>query len=203
MSQREAAKHFNLSRDTVRKMLSFSVPPGYRRQAEIKRPKLDGFTSIIDSIREADRAAPLKQRHTAKRIFDRLKKEFGFTGGYTIVKEYVRDHERRNREMFVPLAHPPGHAQADFGEAVVIIGGVEQKAHFFAFDLPHSDAPYVRAYPAAVAEAWMDGHVHAFAFFGKKPLSILYDNDRCLVAKILPDGTRKRRPCSVRSCRTT
>jgi hypothetical protein len=67
MSQREAAKHFNLSRDTVRKMLSFSVPPGYRRQAEIKRPKLDGFTSIIDSIQEADRA-PLKQRHTAKRM---------------------------------------------------------------------------------------------------------------------------------------
>jgi transposase len=192
MSQREAAKHFNLSRDTVRKMLSFSVPPGYRRQAEIKRPKLDGFTGIIDSIREADRTAPLKQRHTAKRIYQRLKHEFGFTGGYTIVKEYVRDHDRRNREMFVPLAHPPGHAQADFGEALVVIGGVEQKAHFFAFDLPHSDASFVRAYPAAVAEAWMDGHVHAFAFFGKKPLSILYDNDRCLVAKILPDGTRKR-----------
>lgn len=192
MSQREAAKHFNLSRDTVRKMLSFSVPPGYRRQAEIKRPKLDAFVGIIDGILEADRTAPLKQRHTAKKIFDRLKKEFGFTGGYTIVKDCVRDHERRHREMFVPLAHPPGHAQADFGEALVMIGGVERKAHFFAFDLPHSDAGFVRAYPAAVAEAWMDGHVHAFAFFGKKPLSILYDNDRCLVAKILPDGTRKR-----------
>ena len=192
MSQREAAKHFNISRDTVRKMLSFSVPPGYRRQAEIKRPKLDAFVGIIDSIREADRTAPRKQRHTAKRIYQRLKDEFGFTGGYTIVKDYVRNHERRHREMFVPLAHPPGHAQADFGEALVVIGGVEQKAHFFVLDLPHSDASFVRAYPAAVAEAWMDGHVHAFAFFGKKPLSILYDNDRCLVAKILPDGTRKR-----------
>ena len=92
----------------------------------------------------------------------------------------------------MPLAHPPGHAQADFGEAMVIIGGVEQKAHFFAFDLPHSDACYVRAYPAATAEAWVDGHVHAFAFFGRVPLSVLYDNDRCLVAQILPDGTRKR-----------
>ena len=192
MSQREAAKHFNLSRDSIRKMLSFSVPPGYRRQAAVKRPKLDDFIGIIDSIRESDRTTPRKQRHTAKRIFERLKKEYGFTGGYTIVKDYVRDHERRHREMFVPLAHPPGHAQSDFGEAMVVIGGVEQKAYFFAFDLPHSDAPYVRAYPAAVAEAWVDGHVHAFAFFGKKPLSILYDNDRCLVAKILPDGTRKR-----------
>ncbi len=69
---------------------------------------------------------------------------------------------------------------------------VEQKAYFFAFDLPHSDACYVRAYPAANTEAWLDGHVYAFAFFGAVPQSILYDNDRCLVAKIMPDKTRKR-----------
>jgi transposase InsO family protein len=94
--------------------------------------------------------------------------------------------------MFVPLAHAPGHAQADFGEAMVVIGGVEQKAYFFALDLPYSDACFVRAYPAAVSEAWVDGHVHAFAFFGRVPQSVLYDNDRCLVAKILPDGSRKR-----------
>jgi hypothetical protein len=94
--------------------------------------------------------------------------------------------------MFVPLHHPPGHAQADFGEASVFIGGVEQTAHFFAFDLPHSDASFVRAYPTATAEAWVDGHVHAFAFFGGVPQSVLYDNDRCLVARILRDGTRKR-----------
>jgi len=67
-----------------------------------------------------------------------------------------------------------------------------QKAHFFALDLPHSDACFVRAYPAAVSEAWVDGHVHAFAFFGRVPQSVVYDNDRCLVAKILPDGSRKR-----------
>ena len=121
-----------------------------------------------------------------------MRDEHGFTGGYTTVKNYVREHGRRSREMFVPLAHAAGHAQADFGEAMVVIGGVEQKAHFFALDLPHSDACFVRAYPAAVSEAWIDGHVHAFAFFGRVPQSVLYDNDRCLVAKILPDGTRKR-----------
>ena len=59
-------------------------------------------------------------------------------------------------------------------------------------DLPHSDACYIMAYPAATSEAWVDGHVHAFAFFGRVPVSVLYDNDRCLVASILPDGTRKR-----------
>jgi transposase len=158
----------------------------------VKRPKLDGFTEIIDGWLEGDREVHRKQRHTAKRVFERLRDEHGFTGGYTIVKDYMRERERRGREMFVPLAHPPGHAQADFGEAIVVIGGVEQKAHFFVMDLPHSDACFVRAYPAATAEAWIDGHVHAFAFFGKVPQSVLYDNDRCLVSKILPDGTRQR-----------
>ena len=133
-----------------------------------------------------------KQRHTAKRIFERLRDEHDCTGGYTIVKDHVREHHRRRREMYVPLVHPPGHAQADFGEAWAFIGGVKQKVHFFAFDLPHSDASYVRAYLAATAEAWVDGHVHAFSFFGTVPLSILYDNDRCLVSRIERDGTRRR-----------
>ena len=192
MSARAASLYFGISRDSVRKILSFSVPPGYRRTAPIRRPKLDGFTEIIDGWLFEDQGRNRKQRHTAKRVLERLREEHRFTGGYTIIKDYMREHERRGREMFVPLVHQPGHAQADFGEAMVVIGGVEQKAHFFAFDLPHSAACYVRAYPAATAEAWMDGHVHAFAFFGRVPQSILYDNDKCLVARILPGGTRKR-----------
>jgi transposase len=173
-------------------MLSFSVPPGYSRTAVVKRPKLDGFTPIIDQWLIEDQGRNRKQRHTAKRVFERLRDEHGFTGGYTIIKDYMRKQERRGREMFVPLAHAPGHAQADFGEATAVIGGVEQKAHFFALDLPHSDACYVRAYQAATAEAWVDGHVHAFAFFGGVPTSIVYDNDKCLVARIAADGTRIR-----------
>ena len=121
MSQREAALHFNISRDTVAKMMAFSVPPGYRRTAPVKRPKLDAFTGIIDGWLEGDREIHCKQRHTAKRVFERLRDEHGFTGGYTIVKDYMRERERHGREMFVPLAHPPGHAQADFSEAVVAI----------------------------------------------------------------------------------
>lgn len=163
-----------------------------RRRIRCKRPKLDGFTSVIDQWLREDQGRNRKQRHTAKRVFERLRDEHGFTGGYTIIKDYVREQERRGREMFVPLSHPPGHAQADFGEATVVIGGLEQKAHFFALDLPHSDACYVRACQAATAEAWVDGHVHAFAFFGCVPTSILYDNDKCLVARIQPDGTRIR-----------
>ena len=94
--------------------------------------------------------------------------------------------------MSVPLAHPPGHAQADFGEAKVIIAGVDRKAHFLAMDLPQSDACFVKAYPAKTSEALCDAHNAAFAFFGGVPRSILYDNDNLVVARILPDGTRQR-----------
>ena len=127
MSKRAAARHFNISRDTVAKALAFSVPPGYRHTAPIKRPKLEASLGSIDAWLEGDRDAPGKQLHTAKRVFDRLRAEHGFTGGYTIVKDYVRERGRRKREMFVPLAHPPGHAQGDFGEAVAIIGGIERR----------------------------------------------------------------------------
>ncbi len=192
MPQREAARRFGVSREFVKKALAHSVPPGYRRKAPPKRPKLDPYIGIIDRILEEDNRVPPKQRHTSKRIFERLRDEHGFSGGETIVKDYVREHRRRTKEMFVPLAHAPGHAQADFGEAMAIIAGVEQKAHFFAMDLPHSDACFIRAFPAQTSEAWQDGHNAAFAFFGGVPQSILYDNDKRLVAKILPDGTRRR-----------
>src|SRR6266478_5050753 len=110
----------------------------------------------------------------------------------TIVKDYVAGWQQRSREMFVPLMHPPGHAQADFGEAIAIIGGVECKIHYFAFDLPHSDACFVVGYPAETTEAFCDGHVRAFAFFGGVPQSILYDNTKIAVARILGDGKRQR-----------
>lgn len=173
MSRRQAAKHFNISRDSVAKMLSFSTPPGYQRRSPIRRPKLDAFVSTIEHWLDEDIKVPRKQRHTAKRVFDRLRDECGFTGGYTIIKDYMRKRDQRHQEVFVPLSHPPGHAQADFGEATVVIGGVEQKARFFVLDLPHSDGCYVRAYPAAVAEAWVDELVlHQLIFhavIGERP----------------------------------
>src|SRR3954463_4474524 len=192
MSQRQAAREFGIAPKTVAKMLRFSVPPGYRRSKPPVRPKLDGFTGLIDRILEEDRGRPRKQRHTARRIFQRLKAEHGFTGGETIVKAYVRERRLQGREMFVPLVHPPGHGQADFGEAVAVIGGEERRIHFFCLDLPHSDACFVKAYPAETAEAFCDGHTAAFAFFGKVPRSMLYDNTRLAVARILGDGTRQR-----------
>jgi transposase len=191
-SRREAARVFGLSRETVQKMCRFSLPPGYTRTAPVLKPKLGTLLPVIDTILEADQSAPVKQRHTAKRIFERLRDEHGFAGGYTVVKDYVRIGRARGRETFVPLSHPPGHAQVDFGEAVGVIGGVRQKIHFFCMDLPQSDACFVKAYPRETTEAFLDGHVSSFAFFGGVPLSILYDNLKIAVAKICGDGKRER-----------
>jgi transposase len=192
LSERAAARRFGIDPRTVAKMMRFSVPPGYRRTKPPVKPKLDAFITIIDGILAADKGRPKKQQHTAKRIFERLRDEHGFAGGITIVKEYVASWRQRAQEMFVPLVHPPGHAQADFGEAIGIIDGVERKIHFFAFDLPHSDACFVAAYPAETKEAFCDGHVKAFSFLGGVPRSILYDNTKIAVARILGDGTRQR-----------
>jgi transposase len=189
-SEREAAREFGLARETVRKMLRYAVPPGYRRQQPARRPKLDDWVGVIDQILEEDKTRGRKQRHTAKRIFERLREEQGYTGGYTIVKDYVRLRKLSQREMFVPLAHPPGDAQADFGEAMAVIGGVERKAHYLAMDLPQSDDCFVMAFPAETTEAFLEGHNHAFAYFGGVPRTILYDNTKLAVARILGDGTR-------------
>ena len=134
-------------------MLAYSAPPGYRRQDPPRRPKLEPFTGVIDAILEADRQVPRKQRHTAKRIFERLRDEHGFTGQYTIVKDYVSEGLRPRAAAtdagdvrpLVPCtgSHAPGHAQCDFGEAVAVIAGVERKVHYFVLDLPHSDGLHV------------------------------------------------------------
>ena len=89
-SRREAARVFGLSRDTIGKMCRFSVPPGYVRSKPPEKPKLGALIPVIDGILEADKTAPPKQRHTAKRIFERLRDEHGFSGGYTVVKDHVR-----------------------------------------------------------------------------------------------------------------
>jgi transposase len=94
--------------------------------------------------------------------------------------------------LFVPLTHAPGEAQADFGEALVIVAGVECKAHYFAMDLTQSDDCFVAAFPAETMEPFLEAHVRAFAYFGGVPRRILYDNSKLAVAKILGGEERKK-----------
>ena len=196
-SRREAARVFGLSRDTVARMCRYSAPPGHVRTKPADKPRLGPPMPVIEAVLEADGTAPPRRRHTAERIFERLRDEHGHGGGHTVVRDHVRRLRAHGREVFAPLAHPAGHAQVDFGEAVAVIGGVRQKVHFFCLDLPRSDACFVRAYPRETTEAFLDGHVSAFAFFGGVPLSILHDNLGLAVARICGDGRRERTRASA------
>lgn len=191
ISEREAARRFGIARMTVRKMLQFALPPGYRRSPE-RRPKLEPYVGFIDQILQEDQQRLKKQRHTAQRIFERLREEQGYDGGITIVRNYVHQQKLRHKEMFVPLSHPPGDAQVDFGEADVILAGALRRVHYFVLDLPHSDDAFVMAFPAETTEAFCEGHNQAFAYFGGVPRHIVYDNSKIAVARILGDGTRQR-----------
>ena len=139
ISRRQILRETGLHWQTLKKILDHSGPPGYRQAAARPKKKLGPYVGRIEQILKEDRTMPKKQRHTAKRIFERLRQE-GYEGGYTVVKEAVREMERHNREVFVPLMHPPGEAQVDFGEALARVDGVLRKVAFFVLALPYSDA---------------------------------------------------------------
>ena len=182
---RRACLVFGLHRDTVRKMLSHPVPPGYRRKRPPRRPKLEPYTGVIDGILEDDLSAPKKQRHTAKRIFERLRDEHRFDGGYTIVRDYVRERRRVVREMFVPLEHAPGHAQCDFGQAWAVIGGEKRRVlplrrqgiHYFVMSLPQSDG--ILGQDPKVGVRLMNARAKTVA--GKAAFRDVLRRHRCLV----------------------
>jgi len=190
MSKREACRHYDLHWLTLKKILSHEEPPGYRRSRPPRRPKIEPFLSVIHSILDADKTAPRKQRHTAHRIWQRLRAEHGFTGGYTIVKDVVRELKVGRQEVFLPLSHPPGEAQVDFGFADVVVGGVTTQVAVFVLSLPYSDAVYCQVFPRECSEVFLEGHKRAFAFLGGVPRRIAYDNTKTAVAKIT--GSRDR-----------
>jgi transposase len=191
LSKRAACRGYAIHWDTLQKILGHPEPPGYRRTAPRPRPKLDPFLGVIHQILEDDRKAPKEQRHTARRIFERLRDEHGYQGGLSIVKEAVAAWRARSAEVFVPLAHPPGEAQVDFGEAEITLDGRPTKVALFVMTLPYSDATFVCAFPRECTEAFLEGHVRAFAFFGGVPRRISYDNLKIAVAEIT--GGRRRK----------
>jgi transposase len=190
LSRHEIARRTGLHRKTINKMLRYSRPPGYRRQYPRSQPKLDPVRGVIDQILEDDRQAPAKQRHTAKRILERLGAEHGFTGSYTIVKDYVRQKRLRMKEVFFPLEQEPGTSQVDFGRATVVISGRQQTAYVFCVALPYSDAVFAKAYPTEALEAVQDGHNGAYAFFAGVPPHCLYDNMSTAVKAVFKGKTR-------------
>ena len=190
LSVRAVARRTGLHRDTVKKIVRDGGTLVYRRGAPAERPKLGPFVGVIDEILKSDPHSPPKQRHTAKRIFDRLRAEHGYTGGYTQVKSYVHECRYLLREAFVPLEFGPSQAQVDWGEAWVLEAGKPLKVHLFVLTLPFSDVRFVACFPRESLEFFLEGHLRAFAFLVGVPRRIIYDNLKAAVTKV---GLGRRR----------
>lgn len=184
-SKRGVMSEEGLHWETLKKILKHSQPPGYRMSQPRPQPMIGAFLGRIQEILQTDKKVHKKQRHTAKRIFERLRDEDGYQGGYTQVKRTVRKLERRNAEVFVPLTHRPGEAQVDFGHALVNLNGTLVKRPFFVMALPYSDAMFVQIFQRESTEFVWEGHIRAFEYFGGVPWRISYDNPKTLVARIL------------------
>jgi transposase len=137
-SKREILRREGIHWETLKKILEHSEPPGYRIETPRPKPKIGPYLERIAQIIKEDKALPKKQRHTAKRIYERIK-EMGYPGQYTQVREAVREIKRVKQEVYMPLDHRAGEAQADFGYALAKVCGELRKVGFFVMVLPHSD----------------------------------------------------------------
>ena len=189
-SKREILRREGIHFETLQKIIEHSEPPGYRMDKARPKPKIGPYLEQIEQIIEEDKQYPKKQRHTAKRMYQRIK-EMGYQGKYTQVKEAVREIKRVKREVFMPLIHRPGEAQADFGYAAVKVAGRLRKVGFFVMVLPYSDVFFLMAFERECTESYWEGHIRAFEFFGGVPNRISYDNSRVLVSKIIGSYERK------------
>jgi transposase len=181
VSLRQLERDTGIHRQTLRKIRDNSQPPGYQRTKPIEKSKIGPYIDRIKAIIKADKEAHKKQYHTAKKIWQILQSE-GFTGGYTIVKDAVREIKKTSQEVFMPLSQRPGEAQVDFGHAVVKFDGILKKVVFFVMSM---------SFPRECTEAFLEAHVRAFDFFGCVPQRISYDNTRIAITKILTHHKRK------------
>jgi len=153
-SKRAICEEYEIHWKTLQKILAHEEPPGYRLKKPRPKPKLEPFLPILHEILKQDRKAPKKQRHTAKRIFERLRDEYGYEGKLTVVKDAVRAWKQTRAEVFMPLAHRPGEAQVDFGEATVVLRGEVTKVAYFVMSLTYSDAFFCQAFPRECTETF-------------------------------------------------
>jgi transposase len=184
LSMRQASLEYKINFRTVQKIVAQAEPSVYQTEQPRGKPVLGPYLGIIVQILEADRQAPPKQRHTARRIFERLRDEHDYTGCASIVREAVRRYKQSQAKVFVPLIHRPGEGQCDFGRAEVVVAGERHKAALFVLTLPYSNARFACLFPRECTETFHEGHSRAFAFFGGVPTRISYDNSKIAVVKL-------------------
>ena len=190
LSIHELADRYRVHRRTVRQALASAVPPPRKAYARRPRPAIDAYVEVIDGWLLADRDVPRKQRHTARRVWQRLVAEHGATCAELTVSRYVA--RRRVElgldrvEVAVPQTHPPGaEAEVDFGEFYATIAGAWVKVWMFVMRLSHSGRAFHVAFATQAQEAFLEGHVAAFAHFASVPARIRYDNLKPAVTRVL------------------
>ena len=194
VSIRELSRRFRVHRRDVRQALASPVPPP--RQAPPPRPSLlDEWKPTIDAWLEADRTAPRKQRHTARRVWERLRDELDVVVGESTVRRYVTDVRRRQEvplaEVMVPQRHVLGEeGEVDFGTITVELAGLLVEVQLFLMRLSASGRTFTRAYLNECQEVFLDGHVRAFEHFGGVPARIRYDNLKAAVVRVLKGRDR-------------
>ena len=190
LSIRELADKHGVHRRTVRQALASAIPPPRKAYPRRSRPAIDPYVEVIDGWLRGDRDAPRKQRHTARRVWQRLVAEHGAMLAEVTVSRYVA--RRRVElgldrvEVAVPQTHPPGaEAEVDFGEFSALIGGTWIKLWMFVMRLSHSGRAFHLAFATQAQEAFLQGHVAGFAHFGAVPSRIRYDNLKPAVVRVL------------------
>lgn len=183
-SQRSIAKTLGISRNTVKKYCEGDAVPWerkpYQRSPSVLTPEIKAF--VQQCLQEDADEHTKKQNHTARRIYTRLVKEKGFTGGETTVRAYVHELKGKTTEAFVPLFFAPGDAvQIDWGEATVYLAGDKLVVNLFCARLCHSDMPFVIAYRRQNSESFLDALVQTFEFFGGTPRRVIFDNAKIAV----------------------
>jgi transposase len=195
-SIRKISRQCLVSRQVVRKALRSAESWRYTRKVDKPCPVMDPYRNVITQWIKDDEKAPRKQRHTASRIYHRLCDEYGFRGGESTVRRYVR---RLRAELEIPSADPflvleadPGEmAQIDWGTAQVKICGVKTIVHLFCMRMRYSKVPFIWAATNERLETFLDGHVKAFNWLGGVPRRIVYDNLTTAIKRILSGHDRE------------
>jgi transposase len=190
LSVRSLARRFHVHRRDVRQALTSAVPPSRKAAPARAAPKIDPWKPVIEAWLEEDKKAPRKQRHSARRVWQRLREEHGADLSEPTVRRFVAEVRARQElalaDVAVPQHHPLGEeAEVDFGTATVILAGAATEVQLFIMRLSASGRAYPRAYLNEGQEVFLDGHVRAFSHLGGAPGRIRYDNLKAAVAKIL------------------
>jgi transposase len=198
-TQRQIAKELKIARKTVRKALESAEPASYTQSKPRAAPVLEQYKERIEALLKEAESMPRKQRYTGHKIYQVLAKD-GYVGAESTVRGYIGEQRRQQRrpKVYLPLEFDPGQdAQVDWGEAVVVIAGERVTVQLFFMRLCYSRRFFVMAYPAQRQEAFFEGHVQAFRFFGGVPRRISYDNLKAAVLKVLQGKNRREQDTFV------